>query len=554
VQYVNPAAAALWQRAPADLVGRTHSELFPLEAARRHDEVVSRVLASGQAVRREVELVFPFGNQWADVRLVPLFGEGGAVSSVVGVCRDLTERKQAEQQLAEALELNQKMIAASAVGIAAYKASGACVFANEALARMVGGSVPALRDSDFHHAEAWQHSGLSRLADEALGQKGTRSGEFYMTTRFGKTVWLDCHLAPFTSNGEPHLLLLVLDITERKQTEAALSQAERLQRAILDNIPDPAWLKGLEGRFLACNQAMARFYGRPVEAIVGRTAFDCIPREAVRITQEDKMIISTGRTIAVEAPVTDALGRVRWMESIKAPLLDEHEEVIGVTGIARDLTERHELQRQILEISDREQARIGQDIHDELCQQLVSLAFDANSLRRELGARRSAKASKAQRIAEGLDRAITEARRLSRGLFPVRLEREGLEPALEELAKATAARFKIRCGFSRKGEVVVEDPAVATHLYRIAQEAVNNAVRHSLARRVVIRLRGRAGEIDLTIADNGKGLAKTVGRTTTGMGLHIMDYRARTIGGTLHIGPGRRGGMVVSCCIQPARH
>ena len=94
--------------------------------------------------------------------------------------------------------------------------------------------------------------------------------------------------------------------------------------------------------------------------------------------------------------------------------------------------------------------------------------------------------------------------------------------------------------------------AIATHLYRIAQEAVSNAVRHSRARNVAIRLRGQAGKIELTIADNGTGLAAAA-RKRTGMGLHIMDYRARTIEGVLHVGPGRRGGTVVSCCIPQAR-
>jgi PAS domain S-box-containing protein len=720
VQYVNSGAAALWQRQPTDLIGRLHTELFAPDVAQRHAEAVGRVLATGEPTRREDVVTLPTGDQWIDIRLVPLVDEAGAVTSVMEVCRDVTERKHAERQLAEALDLNEKMVAASGLGIAAYKASGECVLANVALASILGGTVAAVREGNFRNLKAWQESGLLQLAEHALGQNRAQSGECSATTRFGKPVWLDCHVAPFVSKGEPHLLLMALDISRRKQAEEALRAAERLPKAILNHIPDPAWLKDAQGRFLGGNHALAKFYGRSPEAITGKTVFDCIPAEAARMTREDQKVMTTRRPVVSEALITDAQGRPRWFESVKSPLLNERGDVSGTVGIARDITERkqteillhvqrdlavglgqtsdletalkrlletaiemggvdsggiyllnpttggmelvvhqgisasflkavsrwdsdgpqvrlvrhgrpyfglyqdlpirhdeprqregllafallplnhkrkvigtlslashtaetipaptrlvleaiaaqaagamarisaeveqHRLERQILEISDREQARIGQDIHDGLCQQLVSLAFDANSLKQEFVGQRRPEARKVRRIAAGLDRAITETRQLARGLFPVRLEQEGLAPALEELAQATTARFKIRCHFDSRGPVAVDNATIATHLFRIAQEAVANAVRHSRARRLAIRLRGRAGRLELTIADSGAGIPVAQRKKTTGMGLHILDYRARTIGAELRVGPGRRGGTVVSCCIpQPRR-
>jgi len=126
---------------------------------------------------------------------------------------------------------------------------------------------------------------------------------------------------------------------------------------------------------------------------------------------------------------------------------------------------------------------------------------------------------------------------------------EGLPSALEELAKTTRDRFKIRCRFASKGPVAVESSVTATHLYRIAQEAVSNAVKHSRASSVAIRLRAPAGMLELSVTDDGEGLSDAKRKEATGMGLHIMDYRARTIGGTLQVGPGRRGGTKVSCCV-----
>jgi signal transduction histidine kinase len=134
------------------------------------------------------------------------------------------------------------------------------------------------------------------------------------------------------------------------------------------------------------------------------------------------------------------------------------------------------------------------------------------------------------------------------------LEAEGLVPALEELARATRERFQIGCRVTSKKPVVVENRLTATHLYRIAQEAVTNAVKHSQARKVAIRLRDRAGGLELSVEDDGAGLPAAKPKEAKGLGLHIMDYRARSIGGTLRLAPGSRGGTKVSCCVpRPLR-
>ena len=232
-----------------------------------------------------------------------------------------------------------------------------------------------------------------------------------------------------------------------------------------------------------------------------------------------------------------------------SPTLDEEGKPAGYIGVATNITERHRLEQQLLEIADREQARIGQDIHDGLCQHLVSLAFDANSLEQRLSSRHLPEAETAHRITYFLDEAITESRQLSRGLFPVRLESEGLPPALEELAKAIGKRFKVQCRFQSTGLAVVKNSTIATHLYRIAQEAVANAIKHGHATTISIHLHTKAREVELRIEDDGTGFSSEQQAKSTGIGLHIMDYRARNIGGILEVRPGQRKGTVVSCCV-----
>ena len=208
---------------------------------------------------------------------------------------------------------------------------------------------------------------------------------------------------------------------------------------------------------------------------------------------------------------------------------------------------RIRLEREILEISDREQARIGQDIHDGLCQQLIGMAFSANSLQQSLATQLRPEAATARRICGLLDEAITESRQVCRGLYPVRLNTEGLVPALEELARTTGERYDLWCRCEAGSRRLQFPLTTATHLYRIAQEAVNNAVKHSGGRSVCIRLAESEAGIELTVQDDGQGI-KAASERRAGMGLHIMDYRARSIGGRLRV-QGDGNGTVISCVV-----
>ena len=591
VQYANSTAAAFFGRAPADLIGRKQAELLPTEIAQHHAELVRTVFATGNAVRRDEQFTLPVGAEWIEIRLAPLFADSGTVSAVMGIYRDITERKRAERQLAEALELNQKMIAASTMGIAAFKASGECVFVNDALAAIIGGSLNEMLHDNFRRRPVWRSAGLLQLAEEALIQGRARSGEFQLTMRSGKTLWLDCHMDPFVSNHQPHLLVMVLDISERKRAQILL-EAQRdvgvslshtsdmsvaLQGILEIAVPiggldcggvyllDPLTLgldlaahRGLSESFVQAvrhystdsPQTQIVMQGRPVftthQCLAGDQADETLRREGLRaiavlpLSHNQRVIgaLNMASHTADEVPLQSRIA----VEAIAA-------QAAGAVARISAEAQRHRLERQILEISDREHARIGQDIHDGLCQHLVSLAFDANSLQRELRARRRPEAKTARRIERFLDQAITESRQLARGLFPVRLETDGLPPALEELAKATSDRFKIRCRFKSQGLLAAGNIVAATHLYRIAQEAVSNAIKHGRARSISIRLCTHEGDLELIVEDNGAGYNAITREKTTGLGLHIMNYRARTIGGVLNIRPRPQGGTLVSCCI-----
>jgi signal transduction histidine kinase len=235
------------------------------------------------------------------------------------------------------------------------------------------------------------------------------------------------------------------------------------------------------------------------------------------------------------------------------PVRDKDHQPAGLIAVATDVTERFRLQREVLEISDREQARIGQDIHDGLCQQLIGLAMCANSLEQSLASdQRAAEAETAKKIGRLLDEAITEARSVCQGLYPIRLSNQGLSPALQDLATETTERHGLKCSCNLNNESLECDMATATHLYRIAQEAINNAVKYSGARTLNLSLFATDHEITLQIKDDGKWLNKQKASPRSGMGMHIMHYRAQLIGGYFRCEGGEQGTLVT--CRVPRTH
>lgn len=211
----------------------------------------------------------------------------------------------------------------------------------------------------------------------------------------------------------------------------------------------------------------------------------------------------------------------------------------------RDLTERKQLEREILEISGREQRRIGQDLHDDLCQLLAGTELLCRLLAQELEGREPHVAKEAEKVGEQIRVAIQRARMLARGLAPVAVETEGLAPALKELAATAEEMFRLECRFNGASSIPIQSQDAALHLYRIAQEAISNAVKHGRATHISIDLEPEGDRVRLRIGNNGLPLAQT--SAESGMGLRIMQYRAGMIGGNVELRPCEGSGVELIC-------
>ncbi len=214
-----------------------------------------------------------------------------------------------------------------------------------------------------------------------------------------------------------------------------------------------------------------------------------------------------------------------------------------------ELLERsQQLEREIIDISERERQRIGRDLHDGVCQYLAAIGFSAAILSRDLERESSIGAKRAVEIANLLQDALKRTHDLARGLSPVDRDEGGLESALNELASSTSRLAGISCSFVCVGPVKIRDNAHAVHLFRIAQEALNNAIKHGQAKAVVVALEASDGAVSLRVSDDGVGFDPS-SCERKGMGLNIMHYRARMLAGTLEIQSNSPAGTMVTCTI-----
>ena len=250
--------------------------------------------------------------------------------------------------------------------------------------------------------------------------------------------------------------------------------------------------------------------------------------------------LGSGRSqwLTTEVPINSV---VRELEA-RAVALAEDEVLV----VIRDVTDRQRLEKEILEISHREQQRIGQDLHDSLGQHLTGISFLSKALQGKLTTRKVPEADQAGEIAQLVVQTLAHTRNIARGLFPMELETTGrLTPALNELVANTEKLFRISCRLDIDPGLEVSDARLSTELFRITQEAISNAIKHGKAKRVCVRLQHNTPGARLLIQDDGSGIPPT--RQSTGLGLRIMSFRANRIGGRLEVAPMEIGGTLVTC-------
>ncbi|MBI5388146.1 MAG: PAS domain S-box protein [Verrucomicrobia bacterium] len=409
------------------------------------------------------------------------------------------------------------------------------------------------REASYALPEDWLGAtppGNSNRMHERTSQpvsEGRNKSEYQVAGPDGSLRWIRDRMFPIRdSSGETlYTLGIAEDVTDLKNLEATQQQNHAQLCALLAAVPDMVFRLRRDGTILEFKPAKDSPPLTPSIELVGRNLTELLPDQVARQAMHYlELTLSTRRiqTFTCQHLLPDYL---RDFEAHS--VLCGEDEVIAVV---RDVTDRKKLEKEILEISSREQQRIGQDLHDGLGQHLTGITFLSKALERKLAAKQlSDEATEAAEIGKLVMQALSQTRNLARGLFPVELEQNGLVTGLQELASTVERLYRIKCHLDCDSAAQITNNIVATHVFRIVQEAINNSAKHGKAQHVRVTLRSHADRNVLRIEDDGAGFKP--GSRTEGLGLKIMQYRARRIGGTFEIGPSSVGGTVVTVTFKP---
>jgi PAS domain S-box-containing protein len=478
----------------------------------------------------------------------PVIGKDGEYYGRIWTFRDITERKRAEEAL-QRQQAELRVLFDLIPALIWFKdTENRILRVNKQAAETAGKSVAEIEGKSTR--EIYPQDAAKFYADdlEVIRSGAPKLGIIEtLRDQKGKELWIQTDKVPYCDKDGKVIGIVVLaqDITERKEAEAKLATLAHG----LESTTELICITDLQDRFTFVNRAFLQAYGYTEQEILGETP-DILfsPKNSLSLMVEvlEQSHVSgwhgevlDRRKDGTEFPVSLSTSQVK----------DRSGNVIGLLGIARDITERKRLEKEILEISDREQSRIGQDLHDSLCQDLASIAYAAGLLEEKLREKLTPEAAHVAEIGELINRAIVQARDLARVLYPVKLQAEGLASALHDLAANVTKRTAIACTVNCPELLAMVDTAVSIHLFRIAQEAVANAVKHARPRNIWIQLDVKADTVALTVRDDGCGIAVPLA-PSTGMGLNIMRYRARMIGGTLEVSRGSQGGTIIACSFQ----
>jgi len=539
--------------------------VYPLIAAEHREafrELTERV-CRGERGTLEFEIVGLKGtHRWLETHAAPFRDESAGKTRLLGITRDISDRKRAEHAMRET-ERRFQLFMDHLPALAWIRDSELrYAYVNRQYEKLFGFPRAQLLGQESAHIHPAPVAASFREADRQVQRDGVPM-QYVDSLPWGR--WLKVKFPFPDDRGAVGVAGIAIDITEQSRLEEALRVSEQRFRTFMDNLPARAWIKDARMRYTYLNRTLGRATARPIEEVLGHDDFELWPADVAQLfrASDEEAIRAGGNAVESIQTIPSLDGRTAHWLVVKFPLPDA-DGGTGVAGIAIDLTERVEadqkaaryaaeirgLMDRLVAAQETERRRLADDLHDLIGQNLTALGIEVGTLKTELSTESRARAApRLESMRMLVENTIDAIRDVMSDLRPAALEEFGLLPAIRWHASLFSKRTGMKVSTNVEGRELRLPGGIELALFRIVQESLTNAAKHSGGQSVEITLRGNSGNLRLTVEDDGRGFADPVGARSAqrgGWGLAAMRERAEAHGGRLKIEfPGRGTRVIV---------
>jgi len=492
---------------------------------------------------------------------VPILDSDGNFSGYRGFDRDVTERDRAEMDLRKSEERFRRVVEHIGDAVIADNLNGHIVFANDRFLKLFGFSREQLPTLGFENyiAPEYREQLIDRHYRRMRGEDVPTHFEYEGVRTDGTRIWLEVDVVPVTDS-EGKIIgtqSAIRDITERRRAERAIQESEQRLRHLIEVSSDWIFETNQSGAYTYAGPQCRELLGYEPKELLGKTALDLMPAdEADRVRKEFKSFYAEPRPVSGEEGVRVGKnsrvitwetkrvrkdGRIVVWETSGIPIFDKNEEFRGYRGMIRDITERKQAEdalasigRRLIEAHEEERTRIGRELHDDINQRLALLTIELDLCNQKLSSSPELQeliVHAQQRIHE----ISTDVQTLSHRLHSSKLDYLGLATAANSFCRELSEKSGVSITFSHTGIPPTLPKEVSLCLFRVLQEALQNAVKHSGVKDFTADLHGTSKAIELTVTDRGRGFEELEALTRQGIGLISMRERLQLVKGELSI-------------------
>ena len=526
---------------------KEHPQLYSPESWERLRRAVEEALRTGTPYELDLEMVRSDGTtRWLIARGEAKRNTSGRIVQLVGTVQDITYRKRAEKTLRESEE--RFRLATQAGKMYAYEwdvATDAVVRSAESsnILGLTGEPLSLTRQQVLASVHPDDRAMFTKAVEKLTPENPTTQITYRVLRHDDAVIWLEkTARAFFDEQGRMlRMIGMVVDVTERKQAEEGLRESEKRFRLVADTAPALIWMSGTDKLCTFFNKAWLEFTGQSIEHELGEGWVSGVhPEDLERCLRIYSSAFDARVEFEMEYRLRRFDGEYRWIVDYGVPRLESDGTFCGYIGSCVDITERkltaqslEDLSGRLITSQEEERARIARELHDDFTQRLALQGIGLTQVWRKMPESETEGRAKIQDLIKENREILSDMHVLSHQLHSSRLEHVGLAPALAGLCEEMSSKYNIEIEFTQLGVSSEIPKDVALCLFRIAQEALGNVVKHSHVKQAQAELCGADNEIRLRVVDAGAGFDPRL--TDAGIGLVSMRERLRLVGGTLSV-------------------